>query len=32
MSTHTAVSYHIVFLTKNRAPVLKRERREELFL
>jgi REP element-mobilizing transposase RayT len=31
MSTHTAVSYHIVFSTKNRAPALKRERREDLF-
>ena len=31
MSTHTAISYHIVFSTKNRAPVLRRERREDLF-
>jgi putative transposase len=31
MSTHTAIAYHIVFSTKNRTPVLKRERREELF-
>jgi REP element-mobilizing transposase RayT len=31
MSTPTAISYHIVFSTKNRAPVLKRERREDLF-
>jgi REP element-mobilizing transposase RayT len=31
MSTHTAISYHIVFSTKNRTLVLKRERREELF-
>jgi REP element-mobilizing transposase RayT len=31
MSTHTAISYHIVFSTKNRAPVLKRERRQDLF-
>jgi putative transposase len=31
MSTHTAISYHIVFSTKNRTPVLKRERRGDLF-
>jgi len=31
MSTHTAISYHIVFSTKNRTPVLKRDRREDLF-
>jgi putative transposase len=31
MSTHTAISYHIVFSTKNRTPVLTRERREDLF-
>jgi putative transposase len=31
MSTHTAISYHIVFSTKNRAPVLRQERREDLF-
>ena len=31
MSTHTAISYHIVFSTKDRAPVLKQDRREELF-
>jgi hypothetical protein len=31
MSTHTAISYHIVFSTKNRAPVLRRDRREDLF-
>ena len=31
MSNHTAISYHIVFSTKNRAPVLRRERREDLF-
>ena len=31
MSTHTAISYHIVFSTKDRAPVLNRDRREELF-
>ncbi len=31
MSTHTAISYHIVFSTKKRTPALKRERREDLF-
>ena len=31
MSTHTALSYHIVFSTKNRTPVLKPERRDDLF-
>jgi len=31
MSTHTAICYHIVFSTKDRAPVLKQERREDLF-
>ena len=31
MSTHTAISYHVVFSTKKRTPVLKRERREDLF-
>ena len=31
MSTHTAISYHIVFSAKNRTPVLKRERRDDLF-
>jgi putative transposase len=31
MSTHTAISYHIVFSTKNREPVLKRDCREDLF-
>jgi hypothetical protein len=31
MSTHTAISYHIVFSTKNRTPVLTRERRDDLF-
>jgi len=30
MSTHTAISYHIVFSTKKRTP-LRRERREDLF-
>jgi putative transposase len=31
MSTHTAISCHIVFSTKNREPVLKRDCREDLF-
>ena len=31
MSTHTAISYHIVFSTKDRAPVLTQDRREDLF-
>jgi REP element-mobilizing transposase RayT len=31
MSTHPAISYHIIFSTKNRALALKRERREDLF-
>ena len=31
MSTHTAISYHIVFSTKDRTPVLRQDRREELF-
>jgi len=31
MSTHTAISYHIVFSTKDRSPVLKEDRREDLF-
>jgi putative transposase len=31
MSTHTAISYHIVFSTKNRTPVLTRDRRDDLF-
>ncbi len=31
MSTHTAISYHIVFSTKDRRPVLRRDRCEELF-
>ena len=31
MSTHTAISYHIVFSTKDRRPVLRQERREDLF-
>jgi putative transposase len=30
MSTHTAISYYIVFSTKNRIPVLEGARREEL--
>lgn len=31
MSTHTQIYYHIVFSTKDRIPVLKADRREELF-
>ena len=31
MSTHTAISYHIVFSTKDRRPVLRQERRDDLF-
>jgi len=31
MSTHTSISYHIVFSTKNRTPVLKCGRRDDLF-
>jgi len=31
MSTFTQIYYHIVFSTKNREPVLRPERREELF-
>ncbi len=31
MSTHTAISYHIVFSTKNRTPALTTARREDLF-
>ena len=31
MSTFTQIYYHIVFSTKNREPVLRAERREELF-
>jgi putative transposase len=31
MSTHTAISYHIVFSTQDRAPVLHRDRRSDLF-
>jgi REP element-mobilizing transposase RayT len=31
MSTHTAISYHIVFSTRDRTPVLQRDRREDLF-
>jgi REP element-mobilizing transposase RayT len=31
MSTHTQICYHIVFSTKGREPVLKADRREELF-
>ncbi len=31
MSTHTAITQHIVFFTKNRMPALKQDRREDLF-
>ncbi len=31
MSTHTAISYHLVFSTKDRAPVLQRDSRSDLF-
>ena len=31
MSTHTQICYHIVFSTKDREPVLRTERREDLF-
>jgi putative transposase len=31
MSTHIAISYHIVFSTKDREPVLHQDRRPELF-
>ena len=31
MSTHTAISYHIVFSTKDRIPALTQDRREDLF-
>lgn len=31
MSTHTAISYHIVFSTKDRTPALTKDRREDLF-
>ena len=31
MSTHTQICYHIVFSTKDRVPVLKADRREDLF-
>jgi putative transposase len=31
MSTHIAVSYHIVFSTKDREPVLRHDRRADLF-
>jgi REP element-mobilizing transposase RayT len=31
MSTHTQIYYHIVFSTKDRLPVLKGDRREDLF-
>jgi REP element-mobilizing transposase RayT len=31
MSTYTQICYHIVFSTKDRHPVLRQERREDLF-
>ena len=31
MSTHIAISYHIVFSTKDREPVLHQDRRSDLF-
>jgi REP element-mobilizing transposase RayT len=31
MSTHTQICYHIVFSTKDRQPVLRAQRREDLF-
>ena len=31
MSTHTQICYHIVFSTKDRQPVLRADRREDLF-
>lgn len=31
MSTYTAICYHIVFSTKDRAPALKADRRDDLF-
>ena len=31
MSTHTQICYHIVFSTKDREPVLKAHRREDLY-
>jgi putative transposase len=31
MSTYTQIYYHIIFSTKDRRPVLKKDRREELF-
>jgi putative transposase len=31
VSTHTQIYYHIVFSTKERVPVLKADRREDLF-
>ena len=31
MSTHAQIYYHIVFATKDRVPVLKADRREDLF-
>lgn len=31
MSTYTQILYHVVFATKNREPVLSRERRDDLY-
>lgn len=31
MSTYTQILYHIVFATKNREPVLRKDRREDLY-
>lgn len=31
MSTYTAISYHIVFSTKDRVPVLTKDRRKDLY-
>jgi putative transposase len=31
MSTYTQIYYHVIFSTKDRRPVLKKDRREELF-
>ena len=31
MSTHTQICYHVVFSTKDRQPVLRPDRREDLF-
>jgi len=31
MSTHTQICYHVVFSTKDRQPILRADRREDLF-